>query len=170
MGRSWMHVKDASGKTPLSRAMKSGFKELAQFVLREAHAEDDDRIPRSAPKEAYWGMSKAGLELLSGATWNGCSRRMDTELHKAIRDGHRETVEAMLALGADVNETTASGMTPLHWCALTGRAELVEVLVEHGANTNVRAPGLGGLTPKAAAMLMGYEEMADLRGACGGMY
>jgi ankyrin repeat protein len=61
-------------------------------------------------------------------------------------------------------------MTPLHWCALTGRAELVEVLVEHGANTNVRAPGLGGLTPKAAAMLMGYEEMADLLGACGGMY
>lgn len=165
-----MYVKDASGETPLSRAIKSGFKELAQFVLREAHSGDKDRKPRSAPKEAYWGMSKAGLELLSGATWNGCSRRMDTELHKAIRDGHRETVEAMLALGADVNETTASGITPLHWCALTGRAELVEVLVEHGANTNVRAPGLGGLTPKAAAMLMGYEEMADLLGACGGMY
>ncbi|MEA3366417.1 MAG: ankyrin repeat domain-containing protein, partial [Candidatus Hydrogenedentes bacterium] len=103
-------------------------------------------------------------------TWNTCSGRADTELHMAIRDGHREMVEAMLALGANVNETTASGMTPLHWCALTGRADLVEVLIEYGANTNVHAPGLGGLTPKATAMLMGYHELADLLGACGGRY
>jgi len=170
MGRSWMHVKDASGETPLSRAMKCGFKELAEFVLLGVHGEEEDRKPRSVPREAYWGMSKTGLELLSGATWNGCSRRSDSELHKAIRAGHPETVEAMLAFGADVKEVTASGMTPLHWCALTGHAELVDLLVEHGAETNVRAPGLGGLTPKAAAMLMGYEELADLLGACGCTY
>jgi ankyrin repeat protein len=77
-------------------------------------------------------------------------------------------VEAMLVFGADANETTASGMTPLHWCALTGDAELADVLVEHGARTDARAPGLGGLTPKAAAILMGYEEVADLLSACGG--
>ena len=168
MNRSWMHLADASGETPLSRALKCGFTELAEFVLREMHHEGRERAPRPVPREAYWGMSQAGMELLSGATWNGCSRRTDTELHKAIRDGHRETVEAMLAFGADANETTASGMTPLHWCALTGDAELAEVLVAHGAQTNARAPGLGGLTPKAAAKLMGYEELADLLSACGG--
>lgn len=170
MGRSWMHIADASGETPLSRAIKCGFRELAEFVLREAHGEDREREPQPVPKEAYWGMSKTGQELLSGATWNGCSRRRDTELHKAIRDGHRETVEAMLAFGADANETTASGMTPLHWCAVTGRADLAEVLVDHGARTDVRAPGLGGLTPMAAAILMGYEELADLLGTRGGTY
>jgi hypothetical protein len=150
--------------------MKSGFKELTEFALREEHAEARERAPRPAPKEAYWGMSRAGLQMLSGATWNACSRRIDTELHKATRDGHPESVEAMLAFGADVNETTASGMTPLHWCALTGCADVAEVLVDHGARTNVRAPGLGGLTPRAAARLMGYEELADLLGSCGGTY
>ena len=43
----------------------------------------------------------------------------------------------LIELGADVNETTATGWTPLHAAANIGAASLVELLVENGAEINV---------------------------------
>ncbi|MGI6459041.1 MAG: ankyrin repeat domain-containing protein [Candidatus Hydrogenedentales bacterium] len=162
MSRSWMHRTDASGDTPLNRALKCGFEGLAEFVLREMHQSDHKCAPRPRPADSFGDRSE------TGETGTRAPGNIDTKLHKAIRDGYRDMVEAMLVFGADANETSASGMTPLHWCALTGDAELADVLVEHGARADAQAPGLGGLTPQAAAILMGYEEVADLLSTCGG--
>ena len=165
MNRSWMHLADASGET-LSRALKCGFTELAEFVLREMHHEGRERAPGPCPGSLL-GHEPGRYGVAVGATWNGCSRAPTRSCIKPSRRtpgngggdaGVRRRRQRDHRLGHD----------PLHWCALTGDAELAEVLVAHGAQTNARAPGLGGLTPKAAAMLMGYEELADLLSACGG--
>lgn len=49
-------------------------------------------------------------------------------------NGHFETAELLLSLGAAVDERDATGMTALLHAARSGRADLVAVLVENGAN------------------------------------
>ena len=40
----------------------------------------------------------------------------------------------MIDAGADVNEMDFTGLTPLHWVALQGNAEVIPVLVKAGAD------------------------------------
>jgi ankyrin repeat protein len=65
----------------------------------------------------------------------------ETPLMAAIMQGDKASVAALLEgpLGANVNALTIGGrMTPLHCCALEGRAALVPLLVERGADPFVR--------------------------------
>ena len=49
-----------------------------------------------------------------------------------------DAVRRLIDLGADVNEATASGWTPLHAAAFIGADNLIRFLVEKGAKVNVR--------------------------------
>ena len=49
-----------------------------------------------------------------------------------------EAAETLVQLGADVNETTESGWTPLHAAAFLGANSLIQFLIEQGADPNVR--------------------------------
>jgi hypothetical protein len=65
----------------------------------------------------------------------------ETPLMAAIMRGDEPSVLALLEgpLGANVNALTVGGaMTPLHCCALEGRAAMVPLLVERGADPFVR--------------------------------
>jgi ankyrin repeat protein len=45
-----------------------------------------------------------------------------------------ETVRLLIEQGADVNMSQAGGYTPLHQAAANGRADLIGILLEAGAN------------------------------------
>ena len=60
-----------------------------------------------------------------------------TSFCKAIMKGDLETVQKMIELGEDVNQKSL-GMTPLHFAARYNKAEIVEVLIESGADVNKR--------------------------------
>jgi ankyrin repeat protein len=65
----------------------------------------------------------------------------ETPLMAAIMRGDERSVVALLEgpLGANVNAlTVGGGMTPLHCCALEGRAAMVPLLAERGADPFVR--------------------------------
>jgi ankyrin len=62
----------------------------------------------------------------------------------------RETVAAVLARDANVNAASRSGDTALHVAAALGYDTVVQLLVERGANVNVK--NARGATPLAAAM------------------
>ena len=49
-----------------------------------------------------------------------------------------QVAERLIELGADVNEATATGWTPLHAAAYRGSDEIIKFLVEKGAKINVK--------------------------------
>lgn len=85
-------------------------------------------------------------------------------LHSAA--AHRDP-EVSLALGrlllewhADPNVVQAGGWTPLHQAAAHGRREFAELLLAHGARTDVRSDD--GRTPAEMARKKGHEELGAL--------
>jgi ankyrin repeat protein len=56
----------------------------------------------------------------------------------AARDGDLQTMQALLAQGADVNATNDRGATALHVAADAGRTEVARFLLDHGAAVNVK--------------------------------
>lgn len=74
----------------------------------------------------------------------------------AAQRGDVETVMALLRQGADVNAPQGDGMTALHWAAMNDHAELAEVLLYAGANTEARTR-LGGYTALHLASRVGHS-------------
>jgi hypothetical protein len=64
-------------------------------------------------------------------------------VHKGHAIGHEKdgvvAVRAALTAGGDVNERDPSGWTPVMHASLECRAEIVDLLVEHGADVTLRA-------------------------------
>lgn len=56
---------------------------------------------------------------------------------KAIMQGDIETVKSLIALGEDVNQKSL-GMTPAIFAARYNQAEILELLIEHGANLSLK--------------------------------
>jgi uncharacterized protein len=72
-------------------------------------------------------------------------------LHLAARQGHLDTVSALLAAGADINQPTAGDRTtPLLIAIINGRFDLAKYLLERGANPTSAAEN--GVTPLYATL------------------
>lgn len=60
-----------------------------------------------------------------------------TALQDAARNGDYASIQMLIAAGADVNAKSANGQTPLSEATLFGRADVVKLLRDHGASTDV---------------------------------
>jgi ankyrin repeat protein len=77
----------------------------------------------------------------AGAEVNASSDSGLTALHYAIQStasARMVTVQALLDAGAEADEETDDGLTPLMGAAGAADPELVELLLEHGANVHAR--------------------------------
>jgi uncharacterized protein len=81
----------------------------------------------------------------------------DSPVADAAERGDVETVVALLQQGADVNAAQGDGMTALHWAAMNGSAEMVEVLLYAGAAAEATTR-LGGYTALHLASRVGHAE------------
>ncbi|MBN1811982.1 MAG: sigma-70 family RNA polymerase sigma factor [Anaerolineae bacterium] len=70
------------------------------------------------------------------------------------------SIEQMLADGVGVDARDENDQTLLHWAALHGYLDAVELLIQHKAGLNVRDNA--GKTPSQIAEEMGHGEVADL--------
>ena len=84
--------------------------------------------------------------------------RNTTPLGTAISKGDIETTKKLLAYGADVNER-CNGMTPLMMAARYNRVEIIELLLEKGANPKVKCSK--GFTALKYAELSNAKEAAE---------
>ncbi len=74
-----------------------------------------------------------------------------TPLLYAVRQGYRESSDALLKAGADINQPSAGdGTTPLLMAVINGHFDLAKSLIEKGANVNT--PGANGVTPLYGAV------------------
>ena len=85
------------------------------------------------------------------------------------RGEDREFIKLMLANGIDVKDlgNISTETTPLYQAALNGHKELVELLLEKGANPNMRTTtknilAIGGTTALIGATKGGYKEIVEL--------
>ena len=81
-------------------------------------------------------------------------------LIRPVTAGNTAAVKELLSEGADVNERSSHGMTPLIMAAHKGNLELTKLLVEKGADVN--ATTRKGVTPLMAAVEAGSPEVAEL--------
>lgn len=141
-----IHGKDVNqGQTALMFAAASGRTE----VIRLLASSGADLNARSLVPTRMKGTAQASFPARPNAPTSvadaGGRRRAATEkplalggmsaLHFAAREGHFETLRALVEAGADVNLTTASDqMTTLTLAVVNGRFDMAKYLLERGAD------------------------------------
>jgi ankyrin repeat protein len=103
---------------------------------------------------------KAGAEVNRLAfDYSLCEGFIRTTLGLAAHCGLLRTVKAMLAAGADVNQTDTWGGTALFDAAHEGHRQVVRILLAAGARANIRRRD--GATPASIARERGFADLAD---------
>jgi ankyrin repeat protein len=90
--------------------------------------------------EAYEALEE-GRSLSAGLLHTVRSNRNglgETMLHWYAIEGAPVIVEKIIGLGFDVNTTNAFGRPPLFECVQINRWDMVELLLAHGARTDIR--------------------------------
>lgn len=92
-------------------------------------------------------LTTVGKVHLRSGSWNPVT---------AVELNATEQLKKLLEEGEDPNYVQQ--LTPLHVAAANGKAELVDILIEHGANVNAR--NHAGVVPMYTALLNMHEEIA----------
>jgi len=85
-------------------------------------------------------------------------RDLDFELIWAAYDNDFTELEALLAVGADVNSKTDDSITALMYAAQNGHVQMLELLIRNGADVNAKP--VDGFTALISACLFGHLEAA----------
>lgn len=68
--------------------------------------------------------------------------------------GDFELVKKLVDMGADVNEVSKNGMTPLMYAARYNKVDILKLLIENGANVKVK-------NPKNSFTALRYAELSN---------
>ncbi len=150
---------NAEGETALMRIARTGNVEAAKLLLRHG-AKVDAREKWGGQTALIWAAAQNHPQMIrllasKGADVNARSavrewpRRMTAEerpkdmnrggmsaLHFAAREGHVESVKALLEVGAEIDFTDPDGSTPLIVALMNGHWDTAKLLVEAGADVN----------------------------------
>jgi ankyrin repeat protein len=114
---------------------------------------------RANQPESIQFLVEAGVEVNEPAPGANpfFGRLEQSPLHLAAKAGNVQAVEALLALGADIDASDRQGNTPLHLAVIEEKVVLVGFLVEKGANTRVN-----NVSGKRPADLTTRQDILDL--------
>ncbi len=136
-------IKDGNGDTPLTIASYRAKSDLAKLLI-DAGADVSEKNNRDFTA-LMLAVQAGNIELVktlldAGADVHADRLRGGTALSVASDKGFVELAEILLNHGADINfQDAAGGLTPLHFAAYMGKTEMVEFLVERGADATIIA-------------------------------
>ena len=164
--------------TPLMHALMYGYCDVMVTLLREgaSPAAKCDREYTALTYASHAGFAE-GVDCLVAQGADIAHRAEDsyTPLHAAVcggchfdesrpvpgrPDGHRAVVRKLLVHGADVNAVVQDGSTPLIVAVFHRRADLVQLLLDAGADC--RAVDGEGNTAHSVAARMGYDSITAI--------
>ncbi|KAJ7426475.1 hypothetical protein WISP_15318 [Willisornis vidua] len=125
------------GYTPLMEAAREGHEEMVALLLAQGaniNAQTEETQETALTLACCGGFSEvADFLIKAGADIElGCS----TPLMEAAQEGHLELVKYLLAAGANVHATTATGDTALTYACENGHTDVADVLLQAGADLN----------------------------------
>lgn len=137
-------------------------------------ADPEDRETRCLMWSSNWildGMPWRAEQMPRPEGWNPEEQvlrvRPAPPLHRAAGRADFGELERLLASGTNINEVDAVGFTPLHLVVFRGQRDVVEFLLERGADPNV--PLRDGVTPLWSAEDFGLDDIASLLRRHGGI-
>ena len=82
------------------------------------------------------------------------------ELVEAIKSGNAASVKELIEGGAPLDQQDKQGWLPLNWAAGSGQLEMVELLLQHGADP--LAVGRDLRTPQMIALAAGHRPQPEM--------
>jgi hypothetical protein len=79
------------------------------------------------------------------------------ELIETIKSGNAASVKELIESGVQLDQQDKQGWTPLNWAAGSGQLEIVDLLLQHGADP--LAVGRDLRTPQMIALAAGHAEV-----------
>ena len=96
-----------------------------------------------------------------GATAQPNIEELNNNLCTAARNNDKNAILQLLQGGAEINAKDKKfGTTPLSWAAHNGHTEVAKLLIENGAEVDVRRND--GQTPLSLVVYKGHAEVAKL--------
>ncbi|XP_017282138.1 ankyrin repeat and KH domain-containing protein 1 isoform X3 [Kryptolebias marmoratus] len=143
------------GYTPLMEAAREGHEEMVALLLAQGaniNAQTEETQETALTLACCGGfLEVADFLIKAGADIElGCS----TPLMEAAQEGHLDLVKYLLAAGANVHATTATGDTALTYACENGHTDVADVLLQAGANLEHESEG--GRTPLMKAARAGH--------------
>ena len=102
------------------------------------------------------------LQLQTGTNVNMCNNLGQTALMKCCfienSSQRQQMFKLLLCYGADINMVDKSGKTVLHYAALLGRCEVVDIITRNTLSLDLNALDRNGKTPLLYAVMSGNVE------------
>jgi ankyrin repeat protein len=136
-----VYAADSVGQTLLMRAANRGYKPAAKWLLRQGvdvNATDNEgytALHSASVSDSCDDAAMIELLLASGADINQHTSDQYSALEGAARSGNVQCARVLIAASADVNHLNSMSVTNLHTAIICGHAEVVQLLLEHGAAT-----------------------------------
>jgi ankyrin repeat protein len=135
-------IQTFSGDTPLHYAAEAGQDELVEALLAHNAAVD----ARNSQRWSFLPVARGERDIerlaflsVAGGKESMERNRGETPLHRAAQDGNVQTVQLLLAHGADVNARNMyNGQSPLHLAAANENVSVLALLLARGAEVDAR--------------------------------
>ena len=161
-----VNLASITGATPLVVAAQRGDLEAVGLLLNAPNINVNARKSNGATALFHAAQEnhadivdlllKHGADVSLTLVWGDTS-----PLGIASKYGHIEVIKHLLkASGAQVNQTTGEGATALGIAAKNGQDDIVRLLLENGADPNIKSRT--GITPLYAACLYGHTEIVRM--------
>ncbi len=161
-----LEAKDDEGETPLHKTLLGGYKNVVELLLAKgADVNARGQFGWRPLDLAIWGdyllYADRLLETKYGVTELRYTDGVSEELNQLREDLRIETVRLLISGGADINAQDDFGCTALHDAVFYDLPDIVKLLLESGANPNIRDKESGS-TPLDKAISDGYADIVEL--------